>query len=180
MKKLGQFTLTDKTIEKMRNKLKRNERVKRELGFSLFQKNNMLIDRWHCTGNKGCISPSDKCINGEELVGGFHTHPDDNSDPSLGDMQNAYREGLECIGGFLDQKIVCYVRKDKFDKAHLDDISQAREKVVYLLNSKKAAEKDKSKYLTESRRLEIINEYKETLRREKNRILEKYFEVIEL
>jgi hypothetical protein len=53
MKKIGQFILTDKTIKKMKDKLKRNEILKRELGFSLFQKNNILIDRWHCVGNKG-------------------------------------------------------------------------------------------------------------------------------
>ncbi len=180
MKKLGQFILSDKIIEKMRDKIKRNERVKKELGFSLFQKNNILIDRWHCTGNKGSIFPSNKCINGEELVGGFHTHPHKNSEPSIGDMQNAYREGFECIGGFLDQKIVCYIRKTKFDKAHLDDITLTKEKVVGLFMLVKAAKKDKSKYLTESRRYKINNEYNETLRKEKTRILENYFEVVEL
>ena len=34
-------------------------------------------------------------INGEKLVGGFHTHPKSNSDPSIGDLENAYREGFE-------------------------------------------------------------------------------------
>lgn len=177
---LGKFTLSDKTIQKMRDKVKRNEKIKRELCFSLFQKNNILIDRWHCMGTKGSISPSSKCINGEELVGGFHTHPHDNSEPGMGDLLSAYREGLECIGGFFDKKIVCYIRKEKFDDISFDDIRLAREKVVSLLYLKKLAEKDKSKCLTEERRAEIINIYYETLRKEKARILEKYFEIVEL
>lgn len=180
MKKLRQFILTDKSIKKMRDKIKRNETLKRELGFSIFQKNNVLIDRWHCIGNKYFISPSDKCLNGEELVGGFHTHPEANSEPSLGDLLNAYSEGLEIIGGFLDQKIVCYIRKVEFDNAHLDDIKLTRKKVIDLFYHMKAIEKIKPKYRDEHKSSEIINRYKETKHKEMCRILGKYFEVIDI
>lgn len=180
MRKIGQYKLSNNIIKKMRDSIKKNKSIKRELGFSLFQKNNRLIDRWHCTGSKNCIFPSDKCINGEELIGGFHTHPEANSEPSIGDLQNAYVEGLEIIGGFLDQKIVCYVRKVKFDNAHLDDIKLTREKVIGMFNLVEAIKNIKPKFLDEYKRAKIINEYEETKRKEKTRILEKYFEVIEL
>ena len=166
-KKLGSFILSDKIIKKMKDKIDKNKSTKLEFGFSLFQKNNILIDRWHCVGDEGCIFPSDKCINGEKLVGGFHTHPKSNSDPSIGDLENAYREGFECIGGALDTKITCYVRKGRFSKSKMDDILITRERLGRM-------------FLDTYENPEYLDKFREMKNNERCRILKSYFRTIEI
>lgn len=114
---LNSFILPDSVIESMKQKIKKTENIKRELGFNLCQLDgsNELKDDTHCIGSECRISLEKACKIGKK-VGLFHTHPKNGkgtSSPSLSDLQNGYYFGMNCIGGAGDHKVICYVRKDK-------------------------------------------------------------------
>lgn len=113
-KNLNSFILTDNIIEIMEQKLKKTEEIKRELGFNLckIDGSNELKDDTHCIGSE-CNLPLSKICNIGKKVGTYHTHPGSTSIPSLTDLWGGYYHGVECIGGTTDNKIICYVRKDK-------------------------------------------------------------------
>jgi len=113
-KNLNSFILSDDTIEIMKQKLKKTGEINRELGFNLckIDGTNELKDDTHCIGSNCNLQLSDTCKIGKK-VGTYHTHPKATSIPSLPDLWGGYYHGVECIGGTQDQKITCYVRKDK-------------------------------------------------------------------
>jgi len=113
--KLNSFTLPDNVINKMKDKLKLSTSLRVEVGFILCSEkpDNILHDELHCTGGTCSIYiPSKPCKKGKR-VGGFHVHPNDDSDPSIADISSAYDYGMECIGNTKDNDIKCYIRKDK-------------------------------------------------------------------
>lgn len=113
-KNINSFILTDNLIDIMKKNLKKSEEINKEIGFNLCQVdgNNDLKDENYHIGTEDSIYFSVKCDIGKK-VGEFHTHPKGFSQPSLNDLHNACSEGIECIGGAKDKKIVCYVRKLK-------------------------------------------------------------------
>jgi hypothetical protein len=113
-KNLNSFILTDNIIEIMEQKLKKTEEINRELGFNLCKifGSNELKDDTHCIGSE-CRIPLEKTCKTGIKVGTYHTHTKQDSTPSLPDLWGGYYHGIEYIGGTDDQKITCYVRKDK-------------------------------------------------------------------
>ncbi len=115
---INSFILTDNMIELMKEKLKKTESLNRELGFNLCKvdESNELKDDTHCIGSDCRITLETVCKIGKK-VGLYHTHPrnggEGTSNPSIADLQNGYFYGMNCIGGIVDQKIRCYIRKDK-------------------------------------------------------------------
>jgi len=113
-KNLNSFILTDDIIEIMKQKLKKTGEIHKELGFNLckIEGDNELKDDTHCIGSE-CNLPLAKTCKIGTKVGTYHTHPKQDSAPSLTDLWGGYFHGVECIGGTDDQKIMCYIRKDK-------------------------------------------------------------------
>lgn len=122
-KNLNSFILSDNIIEIMKQKLKKTGDINKELGFNLCQieGNNELKDDAHCIGSE-CRLPLAKACNIGTKVGTYHTHPKQNSIPSLADLWGGYYHGVECIGGTADQKIMCYIRKDKVRDPEINKI----------------------------------------------------------
>jgi hypothetical protein len=114
-KNLNSYILTDNIIKLMKQKLRETKRTHKELGFSLCHESgdNELKDDGHCVGTS-CDIKIIPCKKGD-TVGTFHTHPKDDSEPSLSDMRNAYNYGISCIGGEKDKKIRCIVRKAEYN-----------------------------------------------------------------
>jgi hypothetical protein len=114
--KLNSFILSDNIIDKMKKDLDETKIENREIGFifCLNLTDNILIDRGHCKGDGCKIVAHPFCKADEKFVGGYHTHPGNISEPSIPDMVEMYRQKFECIGGGSDDKIKCYVRKDRY------------------------------------------------------------------
>jgi hypothetical protein len=113
-KNLNSFVLTDKIIDIMKQKISKTENIRREFGFNLchIEGSKELKDDTHCIGTE-CRMPLAKICKIGKKVGTFHTHPRSDSTPSLPDLWDGYYYGTECIGGTVDKKVVCYIRKDK-------------------------------------------------------------------
>ncbi len=113
-KNLNSFVLTDNIIDIMKQKLKKTKDIQKELGFNLchIEGNKELKDDTHCIGTE-CTLPLEKACKTGNKIGTFHTHPKQDSQPSLPDLWGGYYYGVECIAGTKDKKIVCYIRKDK-------------------------------------------------------------------
>lgn len=125
-KNLNSFILSDNIIDIMKQKLKKTRDINRELGFNLCQieGSNELKDDTHCIGDE-CHLPLAKTCKVGTKVGTFHTHPGQDSTPSLPDLWGGYYHGVECVGGVTDQKIACYVRKDKVQDPDINKIFTA-------------------------------------------------------
>ena len=132
-KNLNSFILPDNIIETMKKRLIKTGKIHRELGFNLckVEDSNELRDDTHCIGSACEIALAKACKIGKK-VGSFHTHPKNGkgrADPSIGDLQNAYYFGINCIGGEEDNNVKCYVRKDKeLNKKDYNAITHYREK----------------------------------------------------
>ncbi len=112
--KIGQYTLSDRLIRLMKEKIEESNRTNKEIGFWLKREDNILTDVIHCTGTECEIKipePAQKMK--EELVGGFHVHPKKSiSYLSGADLLNACNLGLECIGIMKKEysRINCFLR----------------------------------------------------------------------
>jgi proteasome lid subunit RPN8/RPN11 len=113
--KLNSFTLPSNVIAKMREKLRDTDRTGNEYGFTFCRSpgTNILKDSSHCVGDECSIRLRRFCKPTDILVGDYHTHPIYGADPSFQDMIVAYELGLGCIGSSENNKIKCYIRKDK-------------------------------------------------------------------
>lgn len=111
--KLNGFKLRDNTISTMKGLLRDTKQDKLERGFDLCSNitTKELLARNICTGSRCQIMPKRKCRFGEGLEGGFHTHPDLTSKPSLADLVMGLQFGIECVGGVKDNSIKCFVKK---------------------------------------------------------------------
>ena len=57
---------------------------------------------------------SKRCKKDEKYVGEFHTHPGENEEEmSCSDIEQTYMFGVGCIGTPVNNKLKCWVRKDK-------------------------------------------------------------------
>lgn len=111
--KLNGFKLRDDTISVMKDLLQDTKQNKLERGFDLCSNiiTKELSARNICTGSRCEIRPKSKCKYGEGMEGGFHTHPDLTSKPSLADLVMGLQFGIECVGGVKDNSIKCFVKK---------------------------------------------------------------------
>lgn len=131
--KLNSFTLPDKVIDIMKEKLRKSEETKREFGFNLckIDDTDELKDDVHCIGSECNIRLYETCKIGKK-VGLFHTHPINGGSGatkmSLSDMQNGYFYGITCIAGVEDKKIKCFVRKNDFNQEDYELIIYNRQR----------------------------------------------------
>ena len=74
--KLNSYTLTDDSIDTMRNALYISRDIKKEIGITMCsrQDNFITLRGWH-VGKKTSVPIMRKCNEGEEYVGYYHTHP---------------------------------------------------------------------------------------------------------
>ena len=160
--KLNNYILPDSIIQKMRDKVEYSRSDSVEAGFDFCTdntknlhakniytrnrhtkdrhvknhnvKNHQLHDENHCTGTQCMIETAKGCKQGN-YVGGFHTHPNESSNPSIQDIAIAYLNGIECIGGTDDKNIKCYIRNDFVaTEKNLDIIIDARTRYEDSLN----------------------------------------------
>jgi hypothetical protein len=110
--KLNSYILTDGLKEEMKRQLETSKQNKIEQGFDLCSIDSYLHAENICSGEVCKIFRKLSCSKGKYL-GGFHTHPGDDSDLSIRDMISIYenKEHLSCIGGDKDNKISCYIIK---------------------------------------------------------------------
>lgn len=169
-KNLNSFIISDKIIDIMKQKLKKTEEIKKELGFNLckIENSNELIDDTHCIGTECTMPLTNTCKTGTK-VGTFHTHPDSDSEPSFPDLWNGYHFGTECIGGTSDKKIVCYIRKDK-------DLNQETNK-IFVANAArfKSLGAEKEHHITTPRGHKMYMSKYHDLQYTKNFMQKKYF-----
>ncbi len=169
-KNLNSFILPDKIIDIMKQKIKKTEEIKKELGFNLckIENNNELIDDTHCIGTE-CTMPLSKTCKTGIKVGTFHTHPGEDSEPSFPDLWNGYYNGIECIGGVTDKKIACYVRKDKERNPEINKI--------FAINSErfKSLRAEKKHHITTQRGYKIYMSKFHDLQYTRNFMKKKYF-----
>lgn len=131
MIRLNSYMLPEPVIEKMINKIQETKEKRLEVGFGLCRLKNTNIIRagGSCTGTECEITQPRECLTGS-YVGGFHTHPMTDADPSIADLLNAYVNDVECIGSAIDSNIKCFVRIGPFvqkDKEDMDDLSKSVE-----------------------------------------------------
>jgi hypothetical protein len=82
-----------------------------EIGFNLCANNQkQLHDENTCSGTECAVEVPKGCKKGDH-VGIFHTHASASSKPSIRDIANAYRIGMNCIGSAEEKIIKCYIRK---------------------------------------------------------------------
>lgn len=172
-KNLNSFILSDNIIEIMKQKLKKTEDIKKELGFNLchIDDNNELKDDTHCIGSE-CNMPLAKTCKIGNKVGTFHTHPKEDSIPSLPDLWNGYFYGVECVGGTVDQKITCYVRKDKVRDPEINKVFAAN---AARFASLKAGKKH---HLTTQRGYKMYMSKFRDLQYTRNFLEKKYFDAV--
>jgi hypothetical protein len=174
-KNLNSFIISDKIIEIMKQELKKTEDIHKELGFNLchIDGNNELKDDTHCIGTNCSIHFAKACKIGNK-VGTYHTHTKSDSTPSLSDLWNGYFYGVECIGGTTDQKITCYVRKDKTRDPDINKVFAAN---ADRFSSLKA---DKKHSLTTQRGYKIYMSKFRDLQYTKNFLEKKYFDAVSI
>jgi hypothetical protein len=114
--KLDSHILLDSLIRTMKDYINYSRYENIEFGFNLCSGSQKLLhDENQCLGNECSIDIPKGCKKGEH-VGVFHTHTGAISKPSIRDILNAYKLGINCIGSTEENDIKCYVRKDKIAK----------------------------------------------------------------
>lgn len=126
--KINSFSLSDKTVKRMFDLIDESKEKGIEIGFALCKESfkETLNDKDTCFGSR-CTMAATKCDKSETKIGGFHTHPISDSSPSIGDVENAYLYGVECIGGTTDKKVKCLIRKSSYKTDTWTVIHKARD-----------------------------------------------------
>ncbi len=112
--KLNSYTIQDNIIDKMKTILEQTKKDGIEHGFDLCSKDNDLVIRNICEGDKCHIKLVKKCEKGEILAGSYHTHPKGTLGSwSPDDMHGACEEDFSCLGynWYGKGRIKCIVRK---------------------------------------------------------------------
>ena len=121
--KLNSYTLSDNSIDTMRNALDRSRDIKKEIGITMCSKqdNFITLREWH-VGKKRSAPIMRECNEGEEYVGYYHTHPIATSKATGIDLAKCGDSKILCVGGTSEQRlqkgrtidnINCYIWKDK-------------------------------------------------------------------
>lgn len=105
--KLNGYTLPDKVKKKMRYTLHKTQQSKVEMGFTLCSKpDNIIRARGDCIGSScKMVIDSKKCEKDEKFLGGYHTHPGEDSHASAEDLRYCGIFKIICTGGQTDNKI---------------------------------------------------------------------------
>lgn len=168
--KLGIYSLSNNTVEKMKHKLDKSRKTKIEIGFPLCADGNNIIHAGdQCEGTECSIKQKELrkesgCNKKGRYVGSYHTHPEATVQLSEGDIFNACKDEIICVAGDIGGISKCYTRKTKpetWDECMIKGFSLADERLK--LNersgeytSKEIAEKEN--YLEKKRR-EILEEH---------------------
>lgn len=121
--RLNSYTLSDNSIDTMRNALDISRHIKKEIGLTMCSKqDNVITPRgWH-VGKKRSAPIVRKCNEGEEYVGYYHTHPIATSKATGIDLAKCGDSKIMCVGGVSEQRLQrgqttdnvnCYIWKDK-------------------------------------------------------------------
>lgn len=107
--KLDGYTLPERVKAKMILKLFKTHRAKKELGFTLCSKpDNIIIASEDITGTSdGIIIDPRMCKEDERFLGGYHTHPTEDSSAGAEDLHYCGIFKIICTGGKTDNKIKC-------------------------------------------------------------------------
>lgn len=113
--KLNSYILKEELKKKMRDTLHNTQQTKVEMGFTLCSKpDNIVRPRGYHIGSSHEIEINPRsCEKDEKYLGGYHTHPDDDSHASARDLRYCGMVKMTCIGGYIDNKIRCYTWKHK-------------------------------------------------------------------
>jgi proteasome lid subunit RPN8/RPN11 len=108
--RLNSYILTDTVKEKMENTLR--DTKEEEKGFTLCsESDNTIIPKGDYTGGSNKINIYPEICKDKKFVGGYHTHPRDDSSPSIADLSHCGVHKIVCIGGYKDNKIKCQIWK---------------------------------------------------------------------
>ncbi len=113
--KLNSYILTDEVKNAMKDKLYETQQTKKEMGFTICSKpNNIIKARGDLIGDshKIEIDPG-ACSKDEKFLGGYHTHPEKDSQASAEDLHYCGKFKIICTGGQTDNKIRCHTWKYK-------------------------------------------------------------------
>lgn len=126
--RLNSYTLSDDSIETMRNALYRSRHVKKEIGLTMCSRqDNVITLRGEHEEEARKISIKRQCNEGEEYVGYYHTHPGSTSKATSVDLRLCGTSKILCVGGKAEQKgqgrqikdnVRCYTWKDKAISVH--------------------------------------------------------------
>lgn len=111
--KLNGYVLREELKKKMRDTLHKTQQSKVEMGFTLCSKpDNIIRSRWYNIGDSYEIEINLRsCEKDEKYLGGYHTHPGNDSHASARDLRYCGMAKMMCIGGHTDNKIRCYTWK---------------------------------------------------------------------
>lgn len=111
--KLNGYSLPEELKKKMRDTLHNTQQTKLEMGFTLCSKSdNIIMSRGYHIGSSYEIEINPRsCEKDEKYLGGYHTHPSDDSHASARDLRYCGMTKMTCIGGHTDNKIRCYTWK---------------------------------------------------------------------
>lgn len=121
--KLNSYTLSDNSIDTMRNALDMSRDIKKEIGITMcsMQDNFITLRGWH-VGKERNAPIARKCNEGEEYVGYYHTHPIATSKATGIDLAKCGDSKIICVGGVSEQRhqrgrtidnVNCYIWRDK-------------------------------------------------------------------
>lgn len=121
--KLNSYTLSDNSIDTMRNALDRSRYIKKEIGLTMCSRqDNVIMLRGEHEGGERSAPLKRQCDKGEEYVGHYHTHPVETSKANGIDLAKCGDSKIICVGGVSEQRsqqgqitdnINCYIWKDK-------------------------------------------------------------------
>jgi len=120
--KLNSYTLSDNSIDTMRNALDRSRHIKKEIGSTMCSRqDNVIMLRGEHEGEDRSAPLKRQCDKGEEYVGHYHTHPINTSKATGIDLAKCGDSKIICVGGISEQRqqgqitdnASCYIWKDK-------------------------------------------------------------------
>lgn len=111
--KLNDYTLSERVKAKMIITLFKTHQDKEELGFTLCSNpDNVITASEGLTGTSdGLIIDPRMCKKDEKFLGGYHTHPTEDSHASAEDLHYCGILKIVCAGGKTDNKIRCNIWK---------------------------------------------------------------------
>jgi hypothetical protein len=123
--KINSFIFSKELMGKMINSIILSNEINEEIGFVLCAKDDIVVDKFHCKGEK-CSSIGElECESGEIPIGFFHVYPRVKSSDILDqDIEIGYKYGL-IIGGGTDE-IFFMVRNEDYR----DNVYQEMLKII--------------------------------------------------
>jgi proteasome lid subunit RPN8/RPN11 len=125
--KLDGYTLPERIKAKMILTLFKTHQAKKELGFTLCSNpDNIIVASEDIFGISDGIEIDPRlCKKDEKFLGGYHTHPTEDSSASAEDLHHCGILKIVCVGGKTDNKIRCNIWK------HEQQSTEEYNKMVY-------------------------------------------------